>query len=1050
VVLRVGVLGSVAAWYDDRELPVGQPRQQAVLGILAMRANRVISRGELVDAVWGHDPPASAEGGIYTYVAGLRRIIEPNRSLRGPGRVLVSSGAGYVLHLVPGQPDAVAFEQDVGRARQQRKTGDAAAAVTTLDAALSLWRGIAFAGVPGPFAATERVRLGELRSAAAEERADALLSLGRHEEVVPDLTAMVADHPLRERMRGLLMIALYRCGRHAEALRVYQDGRRVLAEELGIDPGGDLSRIHQQVLTMDPALTAPDSPALVTLVGDAAETGSPLDEGHRRPRPEATPTPVPAQLPLDAPGFAGRREELSMLHAMLPARPAGGGTGNGTRTEAGAANGSAKGTQAGAANGTETGASDATGAAIGVGIADRDGPDDAEPDQTVPIVVISGTAGTGKTALAIRFGRQVARCFPDGQLYVNLRGLDPATPPMEPAEALRFFLDGLGVPPHRIPADIEGRSALFRSLLDGKRMLIVLDNARNVAQVRPLLPGSPGSLVVVTSRNEMTGLVAAEGAVPLTVDVLGDAEAHEMLARRLGRDRVAAEPGAADEIIEACARLPLALGIAAGRAASRPKRPLTELAAELHDARGRLDALEADDAVTDVRAVLSWSYDQLSEPAAHMFRLLGVHPGPDVSLSAAASLAGMPRSEAGAALRELTRTHMVAEYLPARFTFHDLLRAYAADQAERRDPEPERQAAVHRVLDHYLHTAMAASNRFSPNRSPLALAGPQPGVLPADVVDKEQAMAWFDAEVPVLLALIAYADANGFDTHAWQISWTLGPFFNRRGRWHDYTATQHTALAAARRLGDTLALAHAHHLLGHVQSQVGAYDEADPNFRKALDLFRELGDRPNEAVVLNGLAGMLEKQERYPEALAVALDALRMLKAAGHWWTQATLENGVGWLYAHLGQYDRALTHCQRALSLHRDSGHRGGTADTLDSLGYVYLHLGDIVQAKAHYTRAIEAYREIGSPFGEGNSLAGLGDALLAEGDPEAAAMAWRQSVDILDRLPHPLADEVRARLRGLQTNRANKGRRQKHPGTTPSGPDGPGQMTGAATTVR
>ena len=224
--LRVGVLGPVMAWYGDQELPVGQPRQQAVLGILAMRANRVISRGELVDAVWGQDPPVSAEGGIYTYVAGLRRVIEPNRSLRGPGRVLVSSGAGYVLHLVPGQPDAVAFEQDLGRARQLRKGGDTAGAVVALDSALSLWRGIAFAGVPGPFAETERVRLGELRSAAAEERADVLLSLGRHEEVVPDLTAMVADHPLRERMRGLLMIALYRCGRQAEALRVFAEGRR--------------------------------------------------------------------------------------------------------------------------------------------------------------------------------------------------------------------------------------------------------------------------------------------------------------------------------------------------------------------------------------------------------------------------------------------------------------------------------------------------------------------------------------------------------------------------------------------------------------------------------------------------------------------------------------------------------------------------------------------------------------------------------------------------------------------------------------------------------
>ena len=946
---------------------MGQPRQQAVLGILAMRANRVISRGELVDAVWGQDPPASAEGGIYTYVAGLRRIIEPNRSLRGPGRVLVSSGAGYVLHLVPGQPDAVSFEQHLGRARQLRKGGDAAGAAAELNSALGLWRGIAFAGVPGPFAETERGRLGELRSTAAEEQADVLLSLGRHEEVVPDLTAMVADHPLRERMRGLLMIALYRSGRHAEALRVFEQGRRVLAEELGIDPGADLSRIHHQVLTADPALnaaTVPDEGA------DPLITALELDDGNRRPRREVAAIPVPAQLPLDAQGFSGRHDELGILQDTLSARSAG-------------------------------------------------------PDETVPIVIISGTAGIGKTALAVRFGRQVAKRFGDGQLYVNLRGLDPGTPPMEPAEVLRFFLDALGVPPHRIPAGTEGRAALYRSLLDGKRMLIVLDNARDVVQVRPLLPGAPGSLVVVTSRNEMTGLVAAEGAVPVTLDVLSDAEAREMLTRRLGQDRAAAEPEAADEIISSCARLPLALGIAIGRAAARPKRSLAELAAELRDARGRLDVLEAD-AATNVRAVFSWSYDQLSETAARMFRLLGLHPGPDISLSAAASLAGMTRAQAGAALHELTRAHLVAEYLPARFTFHDLLRAYAADQAERHDSADERRAAVHRVLDHYLHTAMAASQRFSPFWPALRLASPQPGVLPADVTDKDQAMAWFEAEVAVMLALIGYAGAERFDVHAWQISWTLGPFFNRRGRWRDYAATGETGLAAARRLDDTLALAHAHYLLGHAQAQIGDYDAADPNVRQALDMFRELGDRANEAVVLNGLAGMLEKQELYPEALAVALDALRMLKAVGHWWTQATLENGVGWLYAHLGQYDQALTHCQQALSLHRDSGHRGGTADTLDSLGYIYLHLGDIAQAKAHYTKAIEAYREISAPFGVGNSLTGLGDALLAEGAPSAAGAAWREAVAILDRLPHPLADEVRVRLRDLD------------------------RLTGAATTAR
>ena len=668
MVLRVGVLGPVTAWYGHEELRVGQPRQQAVLGILAMRANRVISRGELVDAVWGQDPPASAEGGIYTYVAGLRRVIEPTRSVRGPGRVLVSSGAGYVLHLVPGQPDAVAFEQQLARARQLRKNGDPVAAVDALEGALGLWRGVAFAGVPGPFAETERVRLAELRSGAAEERADVLLALGRHEEVVPDLTALVADHPLRERMRGLLMIALYRGGRHAEALRVFADGRHVLAEELGIDPGTELSRIHQQVLTCDPALNLAAGATRGRAPGTTAERTGPAaphrPPGRARPRVRSS---------------AGGRP-------AFPSRPSCRWT---PRASPAATTSSARCTTC----------------------CRRPGP----PRRPVPVVIISGTAGVGKTALAIRFGHQVAKHFPDGQLYVNLRGRDPGRPPMEPIEALGLLLIAFGMPPHRLTSSTEERTALYRSLVDGKRILVVLDNASNAAQVRPLLPGSPDCLVVVTSRSQMAGLVAAEGATLISLDVLADDEAHEMLARRLGRERVAAEPQAADEIITACAGLPLALSIAVGRAtAGRAKRPLAQLAAELRDARNRLDALEEGDAATDVRAVLSWSYDQLSPAAARMFRLLGLHPGPDVSLSAAASLAGISRAEAGTALRELTRTHMAAEHLPGRFTFHDLLRVYAADQGERHDPAPERSAAVQRMLDHYLHTAMVGLAAVQP------------------------------------------------------------------------------------------------------------------------------------------------------------------------------------------------------------------------------------------------------------------------------------------------------------------------------------------------
>jgi DNA-binding SARP family transcriptional activator len=940
VVLRVGVLGPVMAWNNEQELPVGQPRQQAVLGILAMRANRVISRSELVDAVWGQDPPPSAEGGVYTYVAGLRRIFEPGRSLRGPGRILVSSGAGYVLHLVPGQPDAVAFEQYLHRARQMRKIGDLAAVAATLQSALALWRGVAFVGVPGPFADTERVRLGELKSAAEEEKADALIVLGRHEEVLADLTAMVAEHPLRERMRGLLMLALYRSGRQAEALRVFAEGRKVLAEELGIDPGAELSRIHHQVLTMDPGLEI----TAATAIAPAASIAS---------------TARPAHLPADAPGFSGRHDELTALHGVLEDRGA------------------------------------------------------------VPVVIISGTAGVGKTALAIRFGRQVARRFPDGQLYVNLRGFDPSLPPLEPAEALRFILDALGVTQQRIPADTEGRAALYRSLADGKRLLIVLDNATGAAQVRPLLPGSPDCLVVITSRNEMTGLVAAEGARPIGLDVLSEDEAREMLNRRLGHERVLADPEAAAQIIEACARLPLALsiavGLAASRSAGRAMRSLAEVAAELREARGGLDALDADDAVTDVRAVFSWSYDQLSESAARMFRLLGVHPAPDISLSAAASLAGVPRAEAAAALRELVRTHMVAEPVHGRYTFHELLRSYAADLAERSDSEADRRHAAHRVLDHYLHSALSASGKFRPNRVSPRPAPPAVGVSPVEVTDKEQAVAWFDAEIGVLLALTGYADGNGFDAYAWQIPWAVAPYMSRSGRHQDWVATQWVAVAAARRLGDVVGQAHSHYQLGHALSSTGDNAGAEPNVRQALALFREMGDRGHEAMVLNGLSIMFSEEGRFAEALAVAQDGLRMVKAAGFWWVQATLETTVGWMYAELGQYDSALAHCQRGLGLQREAGNRAGVGDALSTMGEIYARRGDFAEAKDLFRQAIDLFREFGAAFNEARTLTVLGQTLAEEGDRDGARYAWLAAQDIFARLAHPDADDISARLAAL-----------------------------------
>jgi DNA-binding SARP family transcriptional activator len=979
VPLRVGVLGPVTAWHGEREVPAGQPRQLAVLGVLATRANRVVSRGELVDAVWGDQPPASAEGGIYTYVAGLRRVLEPDwprrdsgdsdgprrdteRSRRATARVLVSAGGGYMLRLGPGCLDSDHFEQCLVRARGLRASGDPAAAAIVVEEALALWRGLPFAGVPGPFAESERQRLRELRTAAAEEHADLLLAQDRAAEAIPDLTALVAEHPLRERARGLLMIALYRCGRQAEALQVFHDARERLAEDLGIDPGSELARIHQQVLAMDAALDRPAEPS-------AAPAGHPgnSDSTYLLLPPAA---PAPAQVPPEAAGFAGRAAELRRLHGMLPAVDA---------------------------------------AAVDAAV------DAAAAPGEPPVALITGTAGVGKTTLAIRFARQAASRFPDGQLYVNLRGFDPSGTPAEPETALLGFFEALGVPPRRVPTSLDAQTALFRSLLDGKRMLLLLDNARSTEQVRPLLPGSPGCMVVITSRSQLTGLIAAEGARPLPLDVLHGAEARELLIGRLGPDRVAAEPAAVAELIEQSAGLPLALSVTCARAITRPGVALADLTAELRDARGRLDVLETGDVTTDLRAVFSWSYRKLSDRAARMFRLLGLHPGPDISAAVAASLAGTSLAAVRAALGELTRTSLLAEDAAGRFACHDLLRVYAAEQAAATDSDEERAEARRRLLDHYLRTACAGAARLYPARGRPELPPAPRGVVPEEFTAYEAVLTWFGAEHRALRAVITMAAEQGLDDYCWKLAWFWAPLLKRRGQLSEVVALQQAALTAARRLGDPASLAHVYYELGHVSGRLGNFTAGHTYLGQALELFIQLGDRVNIAQARHGLAVLLNQQGQYPEALEHAKEGLRLRRSFADQAMVAYSENAVGWIYAHLGQYAEALRHCRRALDLHRESGSRSGMADTLDSIAFAYVGLADYGQAVAHYEQALDIYRNIGDIEGESTALTGLGDVQLAAGRPAAARHSWELALAGLSKIPGMDCGPVRDRLAQL-----------------------------------
>ncbi len=635
------------------------------------------------------------------------------------------------------------------------------------------------------------------------------------------------------------------------------------------------------------------------------------------------------------------------------------------------------------------------------------------PAGTVVIAAIGGAAGVGKTALAVYWAHQTAGRFPDGQLYVNLRGFGPSGKPVAAAEAIRLFLDLLGVPRERIPAHTGAQAALFRSLLAGKRMLLVLDNAREPEQVRPLLPGTPGSLVLVTSRNQLTGLAVGDGACLFTLDVLTEAEAHEMLAYRLGPQRAAGGRAAVAELVRLCARLPLALSITAARAAVRPRLPLAALTAELRDAGTRLDALGTTDAATDIRTVFSWSCQQLTAQAGRMFQLLGVHPGPDITVPAAASLAGLADGQARQALAELTQAHLMTEHAPGRFTFHDLLRAYAAEQASGL-PGAERRAAIHRMLDHYLHTAYAASHLIHPYRDPIARDPSRPLVRPEELGGRQQAMEWFRAERQVLLAVISQAAAGReFSAYAWQLPWTAAMYFNWDGCWQELAATQQAALAASVAAGDRVGQAEAHRFLGLANIRTGAIVEGRSHLTAALELGRRLGSSLLQARAHLELGRACNVQGASSDALAHAEQALRLYRATGYRPGEASALNAAGWCCALLGRFQETLHYCGQSLRLHRELGNRSGEASTLHSLGYAHHHLGNHAEAVSHFQQAIETFGNADDVHHRAQALTDLGDAHWAAGHAGPARRAWEQALAILDDLHHPEAEHVRTRLR-------------------------------------
>ncbi len=928
--LIFSVLGPLALARGGRPLHVGGPQLRIMLARLLVDAGRRVSVGALVDELWGERTPPDADRTARTYISRLRRAM-------GSEDPLVTLPGGYELRVDPECFDAARFERLATTGRQALHRGDAALAARCLGEALDLWRGDAYAEFTGCAAMTaEGDRLDRLRLGAIEDRAAACLDLGLHSELVDNLGTLVQAYPLRERLWGQLMIALYRSGRQAEALTAFRAARDILVDAHGVEPSPELVGIHHRILSHDPTLAPRPAGVIVAPA----------------PTPVAPAAPVPAQLPIGVRDFAGRRAELTRLDGFL-----------------------------------------------------------ADRGRTSAITIaVSGTAGVGKTSLVVHWAHRVAGLFPDGQLYVNLRGFAAGGAVVEPAEAVRQFVEAFGIPPAQIPADGDARAALYRSVLAGKRVLVVVDNARDAEHARPLLPGSPGSVAIVTSRSSLGGLVATEGAHRIPLDVLTVAEARELLASRLEPARVGADTAPVDEIIARCARLPLALAIAS----ARPADTTSQLVAELRASAGALDAFEIRDDATSVKSVFSWSYRVLSDPAARLFRLVGCQPCVELGEAAAASLAGLDRPAAELAVRELVDANLLTEVASGRFGCHDLLRAYAAECADRWESDGQRVAALKRLVGHYLQTAYAADRRVYPNRDPIVPVPPPPGVIVDRLADDEAAWAWLDRENTSLLAVQRVTSDLDLGPATWQLAWAMSTLHQRRGRPQDMYRSWSAALAANPLTGAAQQVTALRHL-AEACSRMGRFAEADGHLNRAVRLAEAARLCVELGHVHRGLARSWSRRGDDARALRHAVEALELFRRCEDHAQVAASANGVGWYAARLGEVEIGLTHLRLALNLARRGGDRLVEAHTLHSLGYLAQRTGRHERALRLLGRCLRLSRANGDIYHEASTLDSLGDSHAALGDRDLARRCWEQAkvrCEAQSRLAD--AQRLRAKLAG------------------------------------
>ncbi|MFI1362978.1 AfsR/SARP family transcriptional regulator [Streptomyces griseochromogenes] len=961
--LRFSVLGPVRAWRGEETLNTGSPQQRALLAALLLREGRTATAAELIDALWGTEPPSQALAAVRTYASRLRKVLDPG--------VLVSESGGYAVRS-PGEGALdLALAQDLAaEAEKARGAGDLCHAREVLNRVLGLWDGEPLAGVPGPYAETQRVRLEEWRLGLLESRLDMDLEQGCHAEAVSELTALTAAHPLRERLRELLMLALYRSGRQAEALAVYADTRRLLAEELGVDPRPGLRELQQRILQADPALAEPSAPV-------------------------AEPTVVqvrPAQLPASVPDFTGRSAFVSELSEVL----------------ASASEASAQG-------------------------------------RVMAVSALAGIGGVGKTTLAVHVAHRARPSFPDGQLYVDLQGAGPR--PAEPETVLGSFLRALGTADSAIPDSLEERAALYRSVLDGRRVLVLLDNAKDAAQVRPLLPGTEGCAALVTSRVRMVDLA---GAHLVDLDVMSPDEALALFTKIVGEERVAAEREAALDVVAACGFLPLAIRIAASRLAARRTWTVSVLAAKLADERRRLDELQAGDLA--VKATFELGYGQLEPPQARAFRLLGLADGPDMSLAAAAAVLDLPPEETEDLLEALVDTSLLESAAPGRYRFHDLVRLYARACAERDEQRPsEREAAMSRLLDFYLATAAGVYAIERPGDRVVDHLQPTefPGLR---FEDRRRAQDWLYAEAVSLLACVRQFAGPGTLLRAIDLLWAAVDLTESGANSREYDAAAIALLDAARSCGERRAevraavvLANAHQLSGRFAEADDAarealelgealdhplargwaencrgamafyqrrYADAERHFKQALTEFRDCADRAGEASVLCNLSRIHVVTGRPQSAVELAQQGVDMYETLGHAVKSANGRYALGMALTQNGLHVEATERFHEALQVFRESRQRLWEGMTLFRLAELDLTTGRHAQASANAEAALTVLRGIGGEWRRGNVLTVLGRALHGIGQSGRAQVCWQEALSIYEALGSPEAEAVRALL--------------------------------------